>query len=125
MLRLIPGKSLVLLLLLLGSAAGGAYAYHRYRDADWERRESEYQRQLQGKLTESEQQMQALNTQLGVARAQLVTQGSLDEKYQALLTARDADFEKFRREPLKTGDEVKLTTPRGTTTYEIRGVEYR
>ncbi|MGE3262571.1 MAG: transcription elongation factor GreA [Bacteriovoracia bacterium] len=25
----------------------------------------------------------------------------------------------------KTGDEVKLTTPKGTSTYEIRGVEYR
>lgn len=25
----------------------------------------------------------------------------------------------------KTGDEVKLTTPRGTSTYEVRGVSYR
>lgn len=94
----IPGKWLALLLLVLGSAAGGAYAYHRYRDAEWERRLSEYQRQLQGKLTESEKQMQALNTQLGTARSQLVTQETLDEKYRALLTSRDADFEKFRRE---------------------------
>lgn len=85
-------------LLVIGSAAGGAYAYHHYREADWEHRYDEYQRQLQGKLTEREQQMQALNTQLGIAHAQLVTQGTLDEKYKALLTARDADFEKFRRE---------------------------
>ncbi|AKJ06495.1 Hypothetical protein AA314_08121 [Archangium gephyra] len=87
-----------MLLLVAGSAAGGAYAYHHYRDADWERRYDEYQRQLQGKLTESEKQMQALNTELGTARARLVTQATLDEKYEALLTARDADFEKFRRE---------------------------
>ncbi|QRO02059.1 hypothetical protein JRI60_25135 [Archangium violaceum] len=85
-------------LLVIGSAAGGAYAYHRYKDADWERRDDEYQRQLQGKLTESEKQMQELNTQLSLARAQLVTQGTLEEKYQAQLTARDADFEKFRLE---------------------------
>ncbi|HEX5749267.1 MAG TPA: hypothetical protein VFZ09_23765 [Archangium sp.] len=96
--RRIPTRPLVLLLVSLGSAAGGAYAYHRYRDAGWERRYDEYQRQLQGKLTESEKQMQALNTELGTARARLVTQASLDEKYQALLTAKDADFEKFRRE---------------------------
>lgn len=98
MLRLIPGKTLAFLLLVLGAAAAGAYAYHRYRDADWERRYNEYQRQLHGQLTESEKQMQALNTQLGVARAQLVTQDTLDAKYHALLTARDADFEQFRRE---------------------------
>jgi hypothetical protein len=85
-------------LLLISSAAGGAYAYHHYREADWERRYDEYQRQLQGKLTESEKQTQALNTQLGVAHAQLVTQGTLDEKYRALLSAQDANFEKFRRE---------------------------
>jgi hypothetical protein len=98
MLRLIPGKWIALLLLVLASAAGGAYAYHRYRDADWERRYSEYQRQLQGKLTDSEKQMQELNTQLGTAHSQLVTQATLDEKYRALLTSRDADFEQFRRE---------------------------
>lgn len=80
------------------SAVVGAYAYHHYREADWERRYDEYQRQLQGKLTGSEQQMQTLNTQLSLAQAQLTTQGTLDEKYKALLTARDEDFEKFRRE---------------------------
>jgi hypothetical protein len=96
--RRIPTQPLAFLLVALGSAAGGAYTYHRYRDADWERRENEYQRQLQGKLTESEKQMQALNTELGTARAHLVTQATLDEKYQALLTAKDADFEQFRRE---------------------------
>lgn len=95
---LIPTRLIVTLLLVVGSAAVGAYAYHRYRDADWERRYDEYQRQLQGKLTESEKQMQALNTELGTARAQLVTQATLDQKYESLLTARDADFEKFRRE---------------------------
>ncbi|NMO23159.1 hypothetical protein HPC49_50345 [Pyxidicoccus fallax] len=93
-----PSGAISTALLVVGSAVGGAYAYHHYRDADWERRYAEYQRQLQGRLTESERQMQALNTQLGVARARLVTQDTLDEKYQALLTARDADFEKFRRE---------------------------
>ncbi|KFA91459.1 hypothetical protein [Archangium violaceum] len=96
--RRIPTQPLAFLLVALGSAAGGAYTYHRYREADWERRENEYQRQLQGKLTESEKQMQALNTELGTARAHLVTQATLDEKYQTLLTAKDADFEKFRRE---------------------------
>jgi hypothetical protein len=98
MLSLIPTRAIVFLLVVIGSAAAGAYAYHRYRDADWERRYAEYQRQLAGKLTESEKQMQALNTELGTARARLVTQATLDEKYEALLTARDADFEKFRRE---------------------------
>ena len=98
MLNLIPTRAIVFLLVLIGAAAAGAYAYHRYRDADWERRYAEYQRQLDGKLTESEKQLQALNTELGTARAQLVTQATLDEKYEALLTARDADFEKFRRE---------------------------
>ncbi|MFP2928978.1 hypothetical protein ACLESO_28020 [Pyxidicoccus sp. 3LG] len=87
-----------LVLLVLGSAAGGAYLYHRYRDSDWERREAEYQRQLQGHLTTREKEIEALNTQLGTARSQLVTQDDLDKKYTALLTARDADFEKFRRE---------------------------
>jgi hypothetical protein len=91
-------KPLGFLLLALCFAAGGAYLYHRYRDADWERREAEYQRQLSGKLTDSEKEIEALNTQLGVARSQLVTQDSLDEKYKALLTAQDAAFEQFRRE---------------------------
>lgn len=91
-------KPLGFLLLALGFAAGGAYLYHRYRDSDWERREAEYQRQLSGKLTDSEKQIEALNTQLGVARSQLVTQDTLDEQYKALLTAQDAAFEKFRRE---------------------------
>lgn len=87
-----------LLLVAFGSAAGGAYLYHRYRDSDWERREAEYQRQLQGHLTSREKEIEALNTQLGTARSQLVTSDELDAKYTALLTARDADFEKFRRE---------------------------
>jgi hypothetical protein len=87
-----------LLILVLCSAGGGAYLYHRYRDAEWEQRYAEYQRQLQSKLTESEQQLEALNTQLGVARSQLVTQADLEQKYQTLLTSRDSDFEKFRRE---------------------------
>ncbi|MCP3140070.1 hypothetical protein [Pyxidicoccus xibeiensis] len=86
------------LLLVLGSAAGGAYLFHRYSNADWERREAEYQRQLQGHLTAREKEIEALNTQLGTARSQLVTQDDLDKKYAALLTSRDADFEKFRRE---------------------------
>ncbi|MET0404421.1 MAG: hypothetical protein ABW123_18560 [Cystobacter sp.] len=84
-------------MLITGSAVGGAFAYHHYREVDWIRRSDEYERQLQGKLTAGEQQMQALNSQLGVARAQLVSQGSLDAKYQSLLTARDADFERFRQ----------------------------
>lgn len=92
------GEVLGVLVLVLGSAAGGAYLYHRYRDADWERREAEYQRQLKGQLTAHEKEIEALNTQLGTARSQLVTQDDLDKKYTALLTARDADFEKFRRE---------------------------
>lgn len=83
---------------VIGSAVAGAYVYHHYQTADWQRRYDEYQRQLQGKLTESEQRMQALNTQLGLAHAQLTTQASLDEKYKARLTDRDEDFEKFRRE---------------------------
>ncbi|WP_224244335.1 hypothetical protein [Hyalangium gracile] len=85
-------------MLVIGSAVGGAYAYHHYKEADWQHRYDEYQRQLQGKLTESEKHLQELNTKLDVAHGQLVTQGTLDEKYQALLTSRDTDFEKFRRE---------------------------
>jgi hypothetical protein len=91
-------KPLGFLLLALCFAAAGAYLYHRYRDADWEHREAEYQRQLSGKLTDREKEIEALNTQLGLARSQLVTQDSLDEKYKALLTAQDAAFEQFRRE---------------------------
>jgi hypothetical protein len=63
-------------LLVIGSAIAGAYAYHHHQEADWKQRYDEYQRQLQGKLTDSEKQMQELNTQLGLARAQLVTQGT-------------------------------------------------
>jgi hypothetical protein len=85
-------------LLVLGSAASGAYLYHHYRDADWEHREAEYQRQLAGHLTENEKQIEAFNAQLGMMRSQLVTPADLDKKYTALLTARDADFEKFRRD---------------------------
>lgn len=84
--------------LALCSAAGGAYLYHRYRDGNWEQRETEYQRQLQGALTAREKEIAALNTQLGTARSQLVSQDALDKKYTALLTSKDADFEKFRRE---------------------------
>jgi hypothetical protein len=86
------------LLLALAFAAGGAYAYHRYRDAAWERRQAEYQRQLQGHLTEREKQIEALNTELGVARSQLVTQGALEQQYQARLSSNDEAFEKFRQE---------------------------
>ncbi|QSQ24236.1 hypothetical protein JY651_04530 [Pyxidicoccus parkwayensis] len=85
-------------LLVLGSAAGGAYLYHHFREADWEHREAEYQRQLQGHLTENEKQIEAFNAQLGMMRSQLVTPADLEKKYTALLTARDADFEKFRQE---------------------------
>ncbi|WP_164000067.1 hypothetical protein [Pyxidicoccus caerfyrddinensis] len=85
-------------LLVLGSAAGGAYLYHRYRDADYEKREAEYQRQLSGHLTEHEKEIEAFNAQLGMMRSQLVTPADLEKKYNALLTARDADFEKFRRD---------------------------
>lgn len=92
------GGWLALPLLVLGSAAGGAYLYHRYRDADWEHREAEYQRQLEGHLTEQEKQIEAFNAQLGMMRSQLVTPADLEKKYNALLTSRDAEFEKFRRE---------------------------
>jgi hypothetical protein len=95
--RNLATQASALLLVALGSAAGGAYAYHRYRDADWRRRDAEYQRQLQGKLTESEQRMQSLNTELGTARSRLVTQATLNEKYQALIT-KNAEFEKYTRE---------------------------
>lgn len=91
-------KLLGLLLLAIGSASGGAYLYHRYRDASWERRQAEYQRQLHGQLTERERQIEALNTQLGLARSQLVEPGALERQYQAHLTAMDASFEQFRRE---------------------------
>lgn len=92
------GKLLGLLLLAIGSATGGAYLYHRYRDASWERRYADYQRQLHGQLTESEKQIQALNTQLGLAHSQLVDPKELEKQYKAHLTAMDASFEQFRRE---------------------------
>src|SRR5688500_18788010 len=95
--RNLATQASALLLVALGSAAGGAYAYHRYRDADWRRRDAEYQRQLQGKLTESEQRMQALNTELGTARSRLVSQATLNEKYQAFLS-KNEEFEKYTRE---------------------------
>jgi hypothetical protein len=86
------------LLLVLASAAGGAFLYHHYQSQEWQRREAEYQRQLAGHLTAREKEIEALNTKLGTAQSQLVTQADLDKKYEALLTSRDADFEKFRRE---------------------------
>jgi hypothetical protein len=90
--------SLGLLFVVVASAAGGAWLYHRYRDSDWERREAEYQRQLSGHLTAREKEIEALNTRLGTAHSQLVTQSDLDKKYRELLTSRDAEFEKFRKE---------------------------
>jgi hypothetical protein len=87
-----------LLVLALVFAGSGAYLYHRYRDADWERRYAEYQRQLHGDLSAREKQIEALNTQLGLTRSQLVTQSDLDQRYQALLTSKDQAFEQFRRE---------------------------
>ncbi|HEX8438415.1 hypothetical protein [Archangium sp.] len=91
-------KPLALLLLALGSAAGGAYAYHRYISADYEQRLAEYERQLKGQLRPDEQKMQAFNAELGVARAQLKTQAELVKQYEAQLQAKDQEFEKFRRE---------------------------
>lgn len=90
--------SLWLLFVVASSAMGGAWLYHCYRDSDWKRREAEYQRQLGGHLTAREQEIEALNTRLGTAHSQLVTQADLDGKYRELLTSRDADFEKFSKE---------------------------
>lgn len=90
--------SLGLLFVVATSAVGGAWLYHHYRDSDWERREAEYQRQLSGHLTAREKEIEALNTRLGTAHSQLVTQSDLDKKYRELLTSRDADFEQFRKD---------------------------
>ncbi|MBN9686145.1 MULTISPECIES: hypothetical protein [unclassified Corallococcus] len=84
--------------LVLCSATGGAYLSHRYRDGEWEQREAEFQRQLQGHLTAREKEIEALNTQLGTARSRLVSQDALEKKYTAQLTSKDAEFEKLRRE---------------------------
>ena len=90
-------KPLGVLFLALGLTASGAYLYHRYQSAEWARRYAEYQRQLQGQLTLREKEIEAINTQLGLARSQLATQGALEQKYQTLLTQRDDAFKQFRR----------------------------
>lgn len=92
------GKPLGALAVMLGFMASGAYLYRRSASADWERRYAEYQRQLQGRLTEREKEVEALNTQLGLARSQLVTQETLERKYQSSLAKRDDALEQFRRE---------------------------
>ncbi|WP_434384530.1 hypothetical protein [Melittangium boletus] len=84
--------------LMVGAALGGAYLDRHFADAEWARRSAEYQRQLRGDLTAQEQRMQALNTELGLARSQLVSQGDLDRKYQAALQDKDKAFEAFRQE---------------------------
>lgn len=84
-------------LLALGSASGGAALAHRISSTAWAHREQEYQRQLQGALTEREKQIEALHTELGLARSQLVPQDALEQQYQVQLTQKDAAFEKFRQ----------------------------
>jgi hypothetical protein len=83
-------------LLIAGSAIAGTVLYHRIQMAEAEQRHREYERQLRGQLTQKEQELQALNTELGLARSRLMRQEELERDYQTRLTEKDAAFEQFR-----------------------------
>ncbi|PTL83706.1 hypothetical protein DAT35_09500 [Vitiosangium sp. GDMCC 1.1324] len=75
-----------------------AFWLHHHRLGELDRAHREYARQLEGRLTEKERQLEALNTRLGTAQSQLERQSDLENQYKAQLTEKDAAFESFRKQ---------------------------
>ena len=63
--------------------------------SDANARIQDYNRQLEGKLSDQEREMQQLNTALGLAKSELLTQKELSERYKKDREEIDEEFDKF------------------------------
>ena len=89
-----------------------------------------YNRQLEGQLTEKERELQKLNTELGVAKSELVTQKELAKRLKEDKEEVDIAFKKFRKKynlEIKSRDktiaELKQKIAGGTTVVVVEGCD--
>lgn len=90
-----PSRPLVALGIGVGLGVVGTTLYYQWSARKFDHN---YTRQLEGRLTDKERQLEAQNAQLGTAQSKLMSQDELEKRYQAQLSEKDKAFEAFRRE---------------------------
>lgn len=91
-------KSKLFLYIIMAIGAGATLKMRSCQQKEFDERLQTYERQLSGQLTEKERELQSLNTELGLARSELMTQSELSKRLKRDKEELDERFEKFKKE---------------------------
>lgn len=112
-------------ILVFALIVAGGVLYKKLTD-DADERETTYNRQVAGMLSESEREMQEFNKEMGLAESKLLSQEELLKKYKKDITDKDELFEAFKKKhnlKIKNYEiviaELKQKIEGGTTTTVI------